>query len=62
MEKYEKPVMMLEEVEDEVYTDTATGTANIATEITTVSGDAITGTPDQPVQTLVDPTTNLKPN
>ena len=25
MERYEKPVMILEEIEDEVYTDTAAG-------------------------------------
>lgn len=47
MEKYEKPVMMLEEVEDEVYTDTATGTANFVTGTTIVS---------TPGQTLVNPT------
>ena len=50
MEKYEKPVMVLEEVEDEVYTDTATGPANIVTEKAIVSEDTTPG------QTLVNPT------
>ena len=56
MEKYVKPVMMLEEVEDEVYTDVATSNGTV-TAATTVSGDVIEVTPNQPVQTLVDPTT-----
>lgn len=50
MEKYSKPVMMLEEVEDEVYTDTATGPANIVTEKVIVSENATPG------QMLVNPT------
>lgn len=41
MEKYVKPIMTVEEVEDVVYTDTATGT----TMTTIVSGDTTQKTP-----------------
>ena len=41
MEKYVKPIMTVEEVEDVVYTDTATGT----TMTTIVSGDQKTPYP-----------------
>ena len=60
MEEYVKPVMMLEEVEDEVYTDTATGTANIVTETAIVSGDVNKTPYQQP--SLVGQTSNLRPN
>ncbi len=41
MEKYVKPIMTVEEMEDVVYTDTATGT----TMTTIVSGDTTQKTP-----------------
>lgn len=49
--------MMLEEVEDEVCTAVATTNNVTVTTTAMVSGDVIEVTPNQPVQTLVDPTT-----
>ncbi len=46
MEKYNKPIMTLEEMEDEVYTDVAAN--NNVTTTAIVSGDVITVTPEQP--------------
>ena len=61
MEKYSKPVMMMEEVEDEVCTAVATTNNVTVTTTAMVSGDVIEATPNQPVQTLLDPTDGKVP-